>query len=134
MTNPAGYLQKLMTIFLKNKYNIFLGHAVLYLHCFIVYTHENSENWALREKMIDFNASCSWTTLILKRKRISGNLEFLFWEIYVLAFVCIIRSFAGTYKQTAFICKETNSIKFIWLMLNLPKSCKLVHLWGFSKF
>ena len=48
--------------------------------------------------------------------------------IYMLAFVCIIRSFAETYKQTAFICKETNSIKFIWLMLNLPKSCKLVHL------
>ena len=45
---------------------------------------------------------------------------------YMLAFVCIIRSFAGTYKQTAFICKETNSIKFIWLMLNLAKSCKLV--------
>ena len=52
----------------------------------------------------------------------------------MLAFVCIIRSFAGTYKQTAFICKETYSIKFIWVMLNLPKSCKLVHLWGFSKY
>ena len=48
--------------------------------------------------------------------------------VYMLAFVCIIRSFAGTYKQTAFICKETNSIKFIWLMLDLPKSDKLVHL------
>ena len=53
--------------------------------------------------------------------------------LYMLAFVCIIHSFAGTYKQTAFICKETNSIMFIWLMLNLSKSCKLVHLSGFSK-
>ena len=32
--------------------------------------------------------------------------------LYMLAFVCIIRLFAETYKQTAFICKETNSIKF----------------------
>ena len=65
-----------------------------------------------------------------------GNFAYAFicCGIYMLAFVYIIRSFAGTYKQTAFICKETNSIKFIWLMLSLPKSCKLVHLWGFSKF
>ena len=52
--------------------------------------------------------------------------------LYMLAFVCIIRSFAETFKQMAFTCKETNSIKFIWLMLNLPKSCKFVHLWGFN--